>query len=226
MKKPVLLDTYCGAGGCSVGYARAGFKVIGVDKDPQPNYPFQFFRHDAIDFINKYGKDFAVIHASPPCQKFSNSTAVHRSQGANYEDLTQPTRAALIATGKPWIMENIPGAPIRPDLKLSGYHFGLGVIRWRWFELGRLFILQPGHLRPIGNTITGEYISVVGNGGQNRGQARSSEVKNWRGSWRATGAEAMGIDWMTWHEMTQAIPPAYTQFIGEQIITQFSRKNG
>jgi len=221
MRKPRLLDLYCCAGGCSVGYARSGFEVVGVDIKPQKNYPFQFIQGDALEVLKRIGKDFDIVHASPPCQKYSRSTAAHRlNSQKEYPDLVASTREAMEAMGLPYIMENVPGAPLSPHLKLSGYHFGLKVIRWRWFELGKLFVLQPGHLRPTGNTIEGDYITVVGKGGHNSGQAKPKDIKIWKGSWKSTAAYAMDIDWMTWPEMAQAIPPAYTEFIGSQIITQ------
>ncbi|MEZ5195082.1 MAG: DNA cytosine methyltransferase [Bacteroidales bacterium] len=128
-----ILDTYCKAGGASRGYAEAGFQVVGVDIEPQPNYPFPFIQADAVEFIRKNGKDFDAIHASPPCQKFSCSTGSHRKAGKSYPDLIEPTRKALEATGKPFIMENVSQAPLRHDLILMGHMFNLWVIRKRIF---------------------------------------------------------------------------------------------
>lgn len=203
-----------------MGYHRAGFQVVGVDIEPQPNYPFEFFQMDAIEFITKHGREFDIIHASPPCQGYSRSTYMFRKAGKVYPDLIQDTRAAMIATGKPYIIENVPSAPIQPHIKLCGEMFGLLVIRWRWFELGELFMLQPGKPQIKKNMVTnGERVSVFGNGNYRKSKNDKMPLFK-KGSVRATWSHAMGIDWMTVGELREAIPPAYTEFIGKSIIKQ------
>jgi len=226
MAGPKLLDLFCCAGGAGEGYRRAGFDVTGVDHKDQPNNPHRFVKGCAIDFLQENGQYYDVIHASPPCQKYSRSTAKFRREGYEYPDLIGPVRKLLIQSGKPYIIENVPGAPVRPDLKLSGLNFGLRVFRERWFELGGgLLVLNPPKVKTQpGNTVDGNYISVVGKGGHNSGQAKRHEIKFWKGSWKATAAYAMEIEWMTWAEMAQAIPPAYTEYIGNQIRSQIWTK--
>lgn len=218
--KKFLLDTFCKAGGCSVGYHRAGFEVVGVDIEPQPNYPFKFFKMDAIEFIQKYGKDFNVIHASPPCQAYSRSTAKFRKDGKTYPDLIEVTREVLNQTGRPYIIENVPGSKIRPDIKLCGEMFGLLVIRWRWFELHDIFMLQPGKPQIKKNMVTnGERVSVFGNGNYRTSKNNKLPVFK-KSTVKDTWAYAMDINWMTVKEMAEAIPPAYTEYIGNNIIDQ------
>lgn len=199
-----------------MGYHRAGFEVVGVDKNPQPNYPFKFIQGDVFETFDLLKGEFSVFHASPPCQKYSSSTAKHRHK--DYPDLVKETRSILQSTGEPYVIENVPGAPIRPDLKLSGLHFGLRVFRERWFEVSPMLILNPSSEKTHkGNTLNGSYISVTGNGGQNSNQARLKDIFL-STNWKDAAAEAMQIDWMTWKEMAQAIPPAYTEYIGKEIM--------
>lgn len=204
-----------------MGYHRAGFDVVGVDIEPQPNYPFEFFQMDAIEFIRKHGHDFDVIHASPPCQAYSRSTNQFRQAGKIYPDLIQETRLAMAATDKPYIIENVPSAPIIPDIRLCGEMFSLLVIRWRWFELGNgLFILQPGKPQIKKNMVrNGERVSVFGHGSYRKSKNDKMPIFK-MDSVRDTWSHAMGIDWMTVLELREAIPPAYTEFIGKMIIDQ------
>src|SRR4051812_37054069 len=114
-----MLDLYCGTGGASVGYKRAGFTVTGIDIASRPNYPCEFFRADAIDYVMRYGREFDAIHASPPCQAYSAPTRGTNAwkDNSNHVDLIAATRAALQHVGRPWVIENVPGAPIRKDIK-------------------------------------------------------------------------------------------------------------
>lgn len=212
MTRPRLLDLFSGAGGCSVGYARAGFDVVGVDLDPKVgrHYPFEFHRGDALEFLAEHGGEFDAVHASPPCQAYSQAAMAMRNAGKEYPDLVAPTRALLEATGKPWVMENVPGAPLRPDFLLCGCQFGLNLRRERWFEVSfPLSHLSPPcwHPHPV--------VSVVGHG-------TPSWVRKQLGynptidDYRA----AMGIDWMNRTELSQAIPPAYTEFVGGFLLEQ------
>lgn len=209
MTKPLLLDTFCGAGGCSVGYYRAGFEVVGVDIEPQKNYPFEFHQADALEFIARHGKEFDVIHASPPCQKFTKAGAIHGND--HHKDLLTPTRKILNEIGKPWVIENVPNAPMRVDVMLCGSMFGLvakdgRLQRHRWFELWipELFLTPPC-------IHTGPTISVFGHGGH---------IYHGVDSWRSV----MDIDWMTRDELSQAIPPAYTEWLGRQLLERMNGK--
>jgi len=201
-----LLDLFCGAGGASVGYARAGFSVVGVDIHPQPNYPFEFVQMNALSCDYEYLDQFDIIHASPPCQQYSIGSAVARKNGKQYPDLVHPTRRLLVATGKPYIMENVRPAPVRPDICLDGTMFDLGVIRPRVFETNIPGI--PTYPCPSlieGSVIEGDYVTVAGNGG--------TGLKT-----RAAWSQAMGIHWMSRRELREAIPPAYTRWIGQEAL--------
>ena len=208
MKRPRLLDTFCGAGGCSVGYHRAGFDVVGVDNRPQKNYPFEFHLGDALEFIAEHGREFDVIHASPPCQAYSTTKSLHDNE---HPDLVGPTRTALRATGKPYIIENVPGAPLFNYVMLCGTMFGLGVIRHRLFECKPAIFFSPQSCNHAGKTAPskGEYHSLDGY------DFITCAGHNFQAG---AGRKAMDIDWMTRDELAQAIPPAYTQYIGERLL--------
>lgn len=216
MTRPRLLDLFCGAGGCSVGYHRAGFDVIGVDIEPQPDYPYPFLQDDAIEVLRRMtpGADgaFHAIHASPPCQHYSTLTK-GTNAGRRYPDLIATTRLLLDRTGLPYVIENVPAAPIRKDVVLCGEMFGLGVIRHRHFELSGFDALQPAHMKHRGRVagwrhgrrFDGPYVAVYGDGGG------KGSVREWQ--------QAMGVDWTDNRKsLAEAIPPAYGQFIGEQLL--------
>lgn len=210
MPRPRLLDLFCGAGGASMGYHRAGFDVVGVDINPQPHYPFEFHQADALHFLecvepDDYLNRFDAIHASPPCQAYSAITDVQGDR-SSHPDLLPPTREHLAASGLPWVIENVPGAPMRADYKLCGCMFGLGVRRERWFETSwRAFDLRQSCVHPDAA------VGVYGYGGPRPGSGKLSGRL-------ATWSKAMGIDWMESLELAQAIPPAYTEYIGRQLI--------
>lgn len=194
-----------------MGYHQAGYEVVGVDIEPQPNYPFEHHVSDAVEFIRRHGAEFDLIHASPPCQQFSTITP----DQTKHPDLIGKTREALTATGRPWVMENVPKAPIRKDLMLCGEMFGIRVIRHRKFELSDpLMVPQPTHLKHRGRAtgsgrryrgdynIPGYYASVYGTGGG------KGTVEEWQ--------QAMQIHWTdVKRELAEAIPPAYTKYIGQ-----------
>lgn len=210
MKRPLLLDLFCGAGGCAMGYHRAGFDVVGVDIKKQPRYPFRFIQGDAMEYLaNKRGRGFQVIHASPPCQRYSEVTRANGNQ-ENYPDLVAPCRDLLAAIGKPWVIENVPFAPLGISVMLCGTYFGLRVIRHRLFESSRM-LMSPGRS-----------CSHPPRGAVGRAGVRGKKVGDWISVAgdvdRKVASHAMGIDWMTRHELAQAIPPAYTEFIGRQLI--------
>lgn len=205
MTRPRLLDLYCCAGGAAMGYYQAGFDVVGVDIDPQPNYPFEFVQGDALKFLLEHHHEFVAYHGSPPCQAFTNA---QRIQGNDHPDFIGATRAAFDLIGKPWVIENVPGAPLREPIELCGAMFdGLRTYRHRLFETS-FPVAAPCHPRHVCATTKmgrpprdGEFMHVVGNFS---GVARARE--------------AMGIDWMTRDELREAIPPAYTEFVGRQLM--------
>lgn len=200
--KPRLLDLFCGAGGAAMGYYRAGFEVVGVDIEPQKHYPFEFHQADAMRVPFKMlGRRFDAIHASPPCQAFTSARVIHNRK---HNDLITPTRENLKKQGLPWIIENVPGSPMRADFILCGSHFGeKRLIRHRLFELS----FKPEPQLRVQCNHGSETISVFGHGGH-----VYHGVENWR--------DVMGIDWMSRDELSQAIPPVYTEFIGKQLIQQ------
>lgn len=211
MKKPRLLDLFCGAGGAAVGYARAGFDVVGVDHVRQPRYPFAFVKADALQYVAEHGRDFDVIHASPPCQRYSRMRRLPWLREKEYWDSIPPTREALKATGRAFVIENVEGAPLNTPVMLCGVSFGLHVYRHRFFE-SPLFLMAPPHeahpeiVSPPGRRIN-DRIEASPGGFVN--SATKSSV--------AIFGRAMEIDWMTRDELSQAIPPAYTGFLGRQI---------
>ncbi len=214
-----LLDLFCGAGGCSVGYARAGFEVVGVDIEPHPSYPFESIWGDALevlDDLEDVSERFDVIHASPPCQVYTRAQHLRDAQGKTTDkpDLLAPTRAALIATGLPYVIENVPGAPMNYPLVLCGSMFGLKVRRHRLFE-SNIPLLSPGCDHASQGRPVGLYGSMKDNIPQGGRTAHTIEEAR----------EAMGIDWMRWrstnqewNDLKEAIPPAYTEFIGGQLM--------
>jgi DNA (cytosine-5)-methyltransferase 1 len=219
--KPRLLDLFCGAGGCSMGYHRAGFEIVGVDIEPQPNYPFSFVLGDALEFLTEHPRfvaGFDAIHASPPCQHYSRTHAIKGTK-EQHPDLVDATRAALEKTGKPWAIENVPEARLRNPCVLCGLTFGLRVIRHRQFESSFPLVAPPHRPHPKDLT-TGTMSAKRGGSGNGYSTGSAGLVcvagKNFN---RAAGAAAMGIDWpMNQAELAQAIPPAYTEHVGKQLI--------
>lgn len=219
-----LLDLFCCAGGAGMGYARAGFEVVGVDIEDQPRYPFQFFRADALEFLAKHGSEFDVIHASPPCQRYSEATAMNRR--GDHPDLIGPTRDLLQAIGRPYVIENVENARhhLIDPLKLCGSMFGLPFQRHRYFEISpKVLTLLPPCAHTSGYVdacIDGTWrqvrTPVLVTGG---GDGKRASRKNHRP--RQPVAEirwAMGIDWMVQSELTEAIPPAYTEYLGGKLL--------
>lgn len=223
--KPDLLDLYCCAGGAAHGYYQAGFNVTGVDIVHRKNYFADFIQADAIEYVKQHGHKYKFIHASPPCQKYSKSTALHRSRGYEYPDLVDATRDALESAGVPYVIENVMQAPIRKDLELRGEMFGLKVIRQRKFEFGGIVFTEPAPEFNKISVLKGEAVSVYGAGGSFKrtghgsGSQRHLIIPEWRLSTvRQTWAYAMGVSHYTTDlELSEMIPPAYSKFIGDYI---------
>lgn len=222
MGKIKLLDLFCKAGGCSVGYYRAGcsmgheIEIVGVDIEDQPNYPYTFVKSDAIDYLDQHGRDYTHIHASPPCQQFSRGSAPARKKGKVYDvSLITKIRGWMEDRGMPGVIENVVSAPVRPDLLLNGTMFGLKVIRHRKFELVNWFCMSPGSGQIKRRAVVdGDYISVFGNGAM---KSKSGvEFKIPGSTVKEKWMNAMAIDWMSMRELREAIPPAYTEYIGKQ----------
>jgi len=213
--RPRLLNLFCGAGGAAVGYHRAGFDVTGVDNTAQPNYPFEFHQMDANDALlvltmdaGAYSKRFHAIHASPPCQAFTAYRRRGEGVGDGYPDLIDVVREQLKDSDLPYVIENVPGSPLRNHLQLCGTSFGLDVRRHRWFE-SNIAMLAPAcdHDKPC------RFPQAT-----NRTRLRRTvEIGVWRIPLDVQ-QRAMGINWMTLPELTEAIPPAYTEHIGAQLL--------
>ena len=204
-----LLDLFCGAGGAGMGYHRAGFEVTGVDINPQPHYPFEFHQGDATVWPLD---GFDVIHASPPCQRYSSTASLHN---ADHPDLYAATRSRLQAADVPWTIENVIGAPYESGIVLCGSMFGLGVWRHRNFETS-FAVLAPSCRHDLVPTP----IDVTGTGGPRRISSRSDGGggDSRKPKSMDEASRVMGIDWMTRREISQAIPPAYTEWIGHRIM--------
>lgn len=205
-----LLDLFCGAGGSAMGYHRAGFEVVGVDIVPQPRYPFEFHQADALEYCAEHGREFDVIHASPPCQGYSAMRHLPWLKNIEYPLLIPVTRLSLQETGKPWVMENVSRSPLN-GAELCGMALGLSIIRHRRFESSYLLLFPscPGHPVLYSGSKT---MSKRGLGSGVMGIMPGQNA-----------ASAMGIDWMQGRELRQAIPPAYTEYIGKQLLKAVAR---
>ena len=230
MKKYRILDLFCKAGGAAKGYSDAGFEVVGVDIVEQPNYPFTFVQMDAIEFLKTQDlSQFDAIHASPPCQAHSKcqhlSSARNNGQYGNHQDFISETRTLLEQIGKPYIIENVEGAPLKNAISLYGSQFeNLYTQRRRLFESNIPLKLpekkMQRHKTPTAGNGIGEdgWISICGSGGV-RGMNAKQIVLYW-------GFALGGIDWMTREELAEAIPPKYTEFLGKQLINHIKTQEG
>lgn len=206
-----LLDLFCGAGGAAVGYHRAGFtEIVGVDIAPQPRYPFAFVQADALEFLaSTRADDYDLIHASPPCQDYSPT---RHYNGKRYPRLIEPVRNLLEDRGRPYVIENVPGAPLRAPVVLCGQMFGLRVYRHRLFESSDL-TLAPAH--PSHREVCARNGVVPAS---DKGFMTITGGKHSR-AWQRAACEVMGTPWMrTIREVCEAVPPAYTEWIGRQLI--------
>lgn len=223
--KPICLDLYCKAGGTSRGYQQAGFYVVGVDIEPQKNYiGDDFLQADALEVLRiligggciigqsgrvYYLADFDLIAASPPCQLDSVMTPMAHRQ--NHPDLIEPTRELLLKTGRPFVIENVSGArhKLLNPVMLCGSMFGLPIWRHRYFETYPIWLMSPAacchDFKPVLITDNG---GPNGNGWGKPRKRTPIEVKR----------RAIQIDWMVGDEITEAIPPAYTRYLGQKMI--------
>jgi DNA (cytosine-5)-methyltransferase 1 len=247
-----LLDLFCGAGGAAVGYHRAGFtEIVGVDIKPQPRFPYAFVLMDALKALevllaggyitDNNGRqwhlaDFYSIHASPPCQEYSqirglrNANAPIKGYHIRFKaKLIEPVREALIKTGTIWVIENVRGAPMPSSIYLCGSMFGLPIQRHRLFE-SSIALWSNGSCQHGGGSYNAIGGRIRGNGSfrsttrvyvDKRGYHRRGEGI----AGKAVGEKAMGIDWMTVKEMCEAIPPAYTEYIGRQLLEAIAGGN-
>jgi DNA (cytosine-5)-methyltransferase 1 len=207
-----MLDLFCGAGGAAVGYHRAGFEVVGVDINPQPHYPFAFEQADAmrvLEMDRPFVSGFDAIHASPPCQRW---LGVPGALGeSEYPDLIIPTRDLLQRIGLPWVIENVPGAPLDGFI-LCGASFGLPIVRHRRFETSPAILLAP---------------SACHQSSWERGTGHAGTYPYAHGAWRPAWREHVMPTvwpWMTLEEAGEAIPPAYTEWIGRQLLQVIERR--
>lgn len=228
MRKPVILDLFCGAGGAAVGYHRADFDVVGVDMNPQPRFPFPFLQADALETMERWlAGDWPMvidaIHASPPCQRFSALRNMGKNQDEDYPDLVEDTRELLLKSGLPYVIENVPKAPLLNPVQICGSAVGLPIVecldmprqvrRHRLFETNWPLLVPPcSHSVPA--------LGTYGQGGRWKRVGPTSGTDR-RGGYQGSieeCKEGMGTPWMSRREIGQAIPPAYTEVIGAQLL--------
>ena len=223
-----LLDLFCGAGGSAVGYSRAGFdEIVGVDNRPMKRYPFTFVQADALEYVAAHGREFDAIHASPPCQGYSRLRHLPWLKGRTWPKLIEPLRPLLMWTARPWVMENVEDAPL-DGITLCGLMFDLPVYRHRVFESSEA-LLQPSH---------GRHQVVIGHGRMVNDRRKGTlNAGSSKGAWgqqtivtvaggqfrKADGERALGIDWMINDELAEAIPPAFTEYVGRQLRAALGR---
>jgi DNA (cytosine-5)-methyltransferase 1 len=211
-----VLDLFCGAGGAALGYNLAGYEVFGVDIKPQPRYPFKFLVRDVERFLKYHSLEkYHLIHASPPCQAYSQIRFAHPE--IVHPELIDSIRALLHRTGKPWIIENVPGAPLIDPIILCGTHFGLGATGndgiYRQLRRHRLFESNLKLSAPAACSHRGKTVGVYGDGG---GYRREPSTKKMYTAIKREAEEALGIMGMTMIEYAQALPPVYTKHLGKQ----------
>lgn len=229
VNRPRILDLFSGAGGSAVGYHRAGFDVVGVDINPQPNYPFEFVQADALsilrgmrDYPTFSGEMwrpgyFAAIHASPPCTDHTELWSAHREGGTGW--MLAATLDLIQEIGLPYVVENVPGAPMPGAFTLCGRSLGLGALRRHRRFVSSHFMLVP----PCGCAGQPTPIGVYGDLRANdRAVTRNQSGRVWMRAGIETARDLMGCPWMTGPELSQAIPPAYTELIGTQLLASLA----
>lgn len=219
--KPRLLDLCAGAGGAAMGYHRAGFDVTGVDITPHDDYPFGLFIADAITFLDAWADvaEFDAVHASPPCPRYSVATPAKNRD--HHPDLIEPIRERLVELDIPYVIENVPGAPLHNPVTLCGSMFGLQVRRHRLFE-SNIPLTAPAcqHKGQVVFGVYGQHGDKNGAVPRPDGTSRGTKARDTRHA-----GEVTGIDWMTeWSDIADAIPPAYTEFIGRQLLGVISER--
>ncbi len=212
--RPKLLDLFCCAGGAATGYVKAGFDVVGVDISPQPNYPFPFIQTDALKLDPKFIALFDAIHASPPCQSYSD-LAKRNGNADAWPRLIDPVRDMLVKSGLPYVIENVEGSPLINAVVLCGTMFPkLRVLRHRLFEASFEIVPPPHKKHPKVHTF-------------DKRKSHFGKTDEWKDFVQVTGGgnctlaaarAAMGIDWMTKGEINESIPPAYTEFVGRELL--------
>jgi hypothetical protein len=200
------LDLYCGGGGASFGYELAGFEVTGVDIKKQPNYVGDFICDDAIEYLLECGHLYDCVHASPPCQNYSKMCSGYRARGKEYPDLIDPTRQALIEVGLPYVMENVPDAPLHDPILLCGTMFNIRTYRHRLFECN-FPISQPHHP---------EHIAKCNRPGR---RPKDDEFIEYVGHFPGIDIvkDFTKLHWLTTQQLAQSIPPQYTRYIGRKL---------
>lgn len=241
MTRPLLYDVFAGAGGCSAGYVRAGFRVVGIDNRPQPRYlasgAEDFMQMDAFDFFNAYQRgefpEASAFHCSPPCQGYSRMRHLPWLKDKVYPLLIDQTRRALTATGALWVIENVEDAPLLNGITLCGTMFGLRVYRHRKFESNVLLLAPPHHPHKVvvgsGRMLNERAkpnadgsVSLPSKGSRINGLRGNTEMRTVAGHFSDVddAHRAMGVDFqMTRDELAQAIPPAFTCHVGSQLLT-------
>jgi DNA (cytosine-5)-methyltransferase 1 len=191
-----------------MGYHRAGFDVVGIDINPQPHYPFEFHQADALEYLSEHWREFDAIHASPVCKLFSSLQAIWKR---DHPDFITPLRPILHDIGKPYIIENVEGAPLKNPVMLCGTMFGLRLFRHRLFE-SNVMLMTPHHAPHVRLGLFA--------GRTSRAPEHENQVYSIYGHFSgvAGARKAMGCEWMNQDELAQAIPPAYTEFLGKQLL--------
>lgn len=224
MKKIRLLDLCCGAGGCAMGYKLAAddlgleIEIVGIDLFEQKNYPFKFIQDDALSFLIKWGRGFTHIHASPPCQEYTHTSNIKtKAKKEGSVSILPEVKTVMYQLKLPGVIENVMGSPFVKDIILDGRMFGLKIIRRRIFETVNWFSMKPGIPQyKKGMVMRGECMVVAGHSSNQNRQGIKWQVDG--DSTIDKRRNAMGIDWMNNREITQAIPPAYTRYIGNDFL--------
>lgn len=210
MTRPVLLDLFCCAGLAAEGYHRAGWDIVGVDCRPQRHYPFEYHVDDALGFASKYGRHFAAVHASPPCQAYSCAGTV-RSRKPDLLNLCESWLARLDC---PAILENVPPAPFTwPTVTLCGSVFGLAVLRHRKFGLHRWHVVPPPCCHR-GYATEGDYLTVTTHATTCRLARRAGVRADVATACRAMGTQRL----LPLADLGEGVPPAYTAWLGANLL--------